>query len=120
MLWVIHDVGAHLLEATGSIKAAPPSASQDPPFLEGSTSVYKQLQISWFSPESLELGAQSLPEPELSQESREAFDVAYNNIRRFHEAQKSEALEVETMPGVRCRRVTRPIGELCLQSSYRL
>ena len=54
---------------------------------------------------------QSIPEPELSRESREAFDVAYNNIRRFHEAQLSQPLEVETMPGVRCRRVTRPIGE---------
>ena len=54
---------------------------------------------------------QSLPDPELSRESREAFDVAYNNIRRFHKAQQSQTLEVETMPGVRCRRVTRPIGE---------
>ena len=54
---------------------------------------------------------QSLPEPELSKESQEAFDVAYSNIRRFHEAQQSEPLEVETMIGVRCRRVTRPIGK---------
>ena len=57
---------------------------------------------------------QSLPEPELSKESQEAFDVAYSNIKRFHEAQQSEPLEVETMPGVRCRRVTRPIGKPAL------
>ena len=61
---------------------------------------------------------QSIPEPELSRESREAFDVAYNNIRRFHEAQLSQPLEVETMPGVRCRRVTRPIGELSCHNSF--
>ena len=54
---------------------------------------------------------QSLPEPKLRAESREAFDVAYSNIRRFHEAQHSQPLEVETMPRVRCRRVTRPIGK---------
>ena len=56
-------------------------------------------------------GLQSIPDPELSRESREAFDVAYKNIRRFHEAQQSQPLEVETMPGVKCRRVTRPIGK---------
>ncbi len=53
---------------------------------------------------------QDLPDPELSAESREAFDIAYNNIRTFHKAQQSPTWEVETMPGVRCRRVTRPIG----------
>lgn len=53
---------------------------------------------------------QSLPEPVLDDETREAFDIAYNNIKLFHEAQLLPPLEVETMPGVRCRRVTRPIG----------
>ncbi|CAL5225499.1 g8327 [Coccomyxa viridis] len=57
---------------------------------------------------------ESIPDPELSKESREAFDVAYNNIRRFHEAQQSQPLEVETTPGVKCRRVTRPIGAVGL------
>ena len=46
----------------------------------------------------------------LDDETRMAFDVAYSNIRKFHEAQRSGTLEVETMPGVQCRRVTRPIG----------
>ena len=53
---------------------------------------------------------QDLPDPQLNAETQKAFDTAYNNIRAFHEAQKSAPLEVETMPGVRCRRVTRPIG----------
>lgn len=39
-----------------------------------------------------------------------AFDVAYNNIRAFHEAQRGTDISVETMPGVTCRRVTRPIN----------
>jgi histidinol dehydrogenase len=59
--------------------------------------------------------AQELPTPHLNPEVREAFDLAYANIRAFHEAQRGEgALDVETMPGVRCRRVTRPIGAVGL------
>ena len=55
---------------------------------------------------------QDVPFPTgLAKEVTDAFDVAYSNIKAFHEAQRSEPLEVETMPGVRCRRVTRPIGE---------
>jgi histidinol dehydrogenase len=52
----------------------------------------------------------SLPAPILPADVTAAFDVAYANIRAFHEAQRTTTLEVETMPGVRCRRVTRPIG----------
>lgn len=65
----------------------------------------------WLNSHGILVWLQSVPEPELSQESKEAFDIAYNNIRRFHEAQRSQPLEVETMPGVKCRRVTRPIGK---------
>ena len=45
-------------------------------------------------------------------EVKAAFDVAYDNIRQFHQAQKDKdtELRVETMPGVVCRRVSRPIG----------
>jgi histidinol dehydrogenase len=39
-----------------------------------------------------------------------AFDVAYANIKAFHEAQRGADLEVQTMPGVTCRRVTRAIN----------
>ena len=62
---------------------------------------------------------QALPEPELDPESRAAFDTAYNNIRAFHEAQRAADVEVETMPGVRCRRITRPIGALALRCAQR-
>lgn len=44
----------------------------------------------------------------------EAFDIAYENIKRFHEAQKSEEIAVETMPGVTCRRLSRPINAVGL------
>merc|ERR1719159_942319 len=47
---------------------------------------------------------------ELPEGARRAFDMAYANIRAFHEAQRPETLEGETMPGVVCKRVARPIG----------
>ena len=59
-------------------------------------------------------GPQDLAEPQLDAETQQAFDVAYENIRAFHAAQQTPALEVETMPGVRCRRVSRPIGAVGL------
>lgn len=43
-----------------------------------------------------------------------AFELAYGNIRRFHEAQMPKPLRVETMPGVVCRREARPIGRVGL------
>eukprot|EP00884_Botryococcus_braunii_P018831 jgi/Botrbrau1/5631/Bobra.55_1s0020.1 len=57
---------------------------------------------------------EALPEPHLDAETVEAFERAYQNIRAFHEAQAGPSLELETMPGVRCRRVSRPIGAVGL------
>lgn len=52
---------------------------------------------------------------QLSQEIIEAIDVSFENIRRFHAAQKEEKpLEVETMPGVVCSRFSRPIERVGL------
>jgi len=53
---------------------------------------------------------EELGEPKLDQESRDAFDRAYDNIRAFHAAQQVPEMSVETMSGVHCRRVSRPIG----------
>ena len=43
-----------------------------------------------------------------------ALERAVANVGRFHEAQLSGALSVETMPGVRCERITRPIDRVGL------
>jgi histidinol dehydrogenase len=48
--------------------------------------------------------------PILDDETRKAFDTAYKNIKAFHEAQIQPPLELETMPGVVCRRISRPIN----------
>ncbi|KAI1202800.1 histidinol dehydrogenase [Nemania serpens] len=44
-----------------------------------------------------------------------AIDVSFENIRKFHAAQKEEKpLQVETMPGVVCSRFSRPIERVGL------
>ena len=45
---------------------------------------------------------------------RDAIDKAYANVRKFHEAQVSAPLVVETVPGVICERFTRPIARVGL------
>ncbi|KAF1988437.1 histidine biosynthesis trifunctional protein [Aulographum hederae CBS 113979] len=52
---------------------------------------------------------------QLPPETIEAIDVSYENIRRFHAAQKEEKpLLVETMPGVVCSRFARAIERVGL------
>jgi phosphoribosyl-ATP pyrophosphohydrolase / phosphoribosyl-AMP cyclohydrolase / histidinol dehydrogenase len=51
----------------------------------------------------------------LPPETIEAIDVSFENIRKFHSAQKEEKpLKVETMPGVVCSRFSRPIERVGL------
>jgi histidinol dehydrogenase len=40
---------------------------------------------------------------------REAFSRAYENLYHFHKAQLPQNIEVQTMPGIICRRESRPI-----------
>lgn len=47
-------------------------------------------------------------------EVQSAIDTAFENIYTFHEAQKLAPLEIETMKGVICKRVTRPIEKVGL------
>ncbi|KAK5992799.1 Histidine biosynthesis trifunctional protein [Cladobotryum mycophilum] len=52
---------------------------------------------------------------QLPQETIDAIDTSYENIRKFHAAQKEEKpLQVETMPGVICSRFSRPIERVGL------
>ncbi|KAJ8119580.1 hypothetical protein ONZ43_g3501 [Nemania bipapillata] len=51
----------------------------------------------------------------LAPETIKAIDVSFENIRKFHAAQKEEKpLQVETMPGVVCSRFSRPIERVGL------
>lgn len=53
-------------------------------------------------------------EVDLDPTIKKAIDTAFDNIFRFHKAQFSEPVEVETMPGVRCMKLARPIERVGL------
>jgi histidinol dehydrogenase len=48
-------------------------------------------------------------EQQLSGEAIAAIELSIDNVRRFHEAQRPVASRIETMPGVLCERVPRPV-----------
>jgi histidinol dehydrogenase len=56
----------------------------------------------------------SQAERTLTAEQRSALERAIDNVERFHRAQQPEALTLETMPGVRCDRIIRPISNVGL------
>ncbi len=53
-------------------------------------------------------------EKRLSRASIAAIDLAIDNVRRFHEGQLATGYSIETMPGVRCERISRPIDSVGL------
>ncbi|GAB3022570.1 histidinol dehydrogenase [Bowmanella dokdonensis] len=50
----------------------------------------------------------------LNDKSRQAIDLAYTNIRRFHEAQRPLDVKIETSPGVICELKHQPIASVGL------
>ncbi|MCL9782348.1 histidinol dehydrogenase [Vibrio sp. S4M6] len=50
----------------------------------------------------------------LSDEMKSALNVAYDNIAKFHKAQKSQPIRVETQPGVVCEQITRAVNKVGL------
>lgn len=50
----------------------------------------------------------------LSDELKQAMQVAVRNIDTFHTAQILPPVDIETQPGVRCQQVTRPIASVGL------
>ncbi len=64
-------------------------------------------------PDQICVSPEDLP-AEPDQEIREAIDIAFENILAFHKAQIPAELSVETMPGVKCMKVARPIERVGL------
>ncbi|MGK9172860.1 histidinol dehydrogenase [Yokenella regensburgei] len=50
----------------------------------------------------------------LSDDIKQAMAVAVKNIDTFHVAQQLQTVDVETLPGVRCQQVTRPVASVGL------
>jgi histidinol dehydrogenase len=55
-----------------------------------------------------------LAETQVSEELKEAIQLAKNNIEKFHTAQKTKKIEVETTNGVKCWQEKRPIQKVGL------
>jgi histidinol dehydrogenase len=53
-------------------------------------------------------------EKALSRADRAALKTAYANLRKFHLAQRTTPVRVETTPGIVCEKVTRPIERVGL------
>ncbi|MEM9208169.1 MAG: histidinol dehydrogenase, partial [Pseudomonadota bacterium] len=56
----------------------------------------------------------SAAENALDAAALDAIDVAIGNVRRFHEAQLPSPVTVETMPGIRCERISQPLDSVGL------
>jgi len=52
--------------------------------------------------------------PEVSDSEKQALDLAISNVFRFHREQSTFDSETETMPGVICSRVARPVERVGL------
>lgn len=67
-------------------------------------------------PQSIRVSNQEIDEASarLSETMKSALKQAYDNIAKFHKAQKPQPLKVETQPGVICEQVTRPINSVGL------
>ncbi|OCG48465.1 histidinol dehydrogenase [Gilliamella sp. Choc5-1] len=50
----------------------------------------------------------------VNSELKQAMQLAVSNIEKFHLAQVKQAITVETMPGINCQQVTRPIESVGL------
>ncbi len=50
----------------------------------------------------------------VSAELKQAMAVAQRNIATFHQAQQLNSVDIETLPGIRCQQVTRPINSVGL------
>src|SRR6185312_8844134 len=50
----------------------------------------------------------------LTSEQRAALERAIDNVERFHSAQRPDVMTLETVPGVYCERVIRPISAVGL------
>ena len=56
----------------------------------------------------------SAAEKALSSADKSALKTAYRNLCRFHLAQRPAPIRVETMPGIVCEKLIRPIGRIGL------
>ena len=81
---------------------------------EGLNSLIKYTKEFDYTDFALEDLTQTCDEQSLSKKEKDAIQQAIENIGKFHNAQLAGEYELETMPGVRCKRVYRPIQSVGL------
>ncbi|MCH8059726.1 MAG: histidinol dehydrogenase [Proteobacteria bacterium] len=81
------------------------------PAIRALTAQHDDAHLDLFGVDDDELAA---AEAELSFEALAAIDLAIANVRRFHAAQLPGQISVETMPGVRCERLSHAIDAVGL------
>ena len=79
--------------------------------LKDCTSQFDGVQIS-----KIQITAKEIQkaETQISKELKEAIKMAKANIEAFHQAQQTEKVDVETMPGIQCWQEKRPIQKVGL------
>ncbi len=75
------------------------------------TSKFDGAQLGSFRVSEDEL---TVAEKKLEPRTLAAIDLAITNVRRFHEPQIPASIDIETMPGVRCKRVSHAIDSVGL------
>jgi histidinol dehydrogenase len=75
------------------------------------TELFDGVKIADFS---VEKSAIDKAENNISTALKNAIDIAYNNIYKFHEAQQKDPLFVETQKGVKCWQTSKPIEKVGL------
>lgn len=64
--------------------------------------------------ESLSLSTDTFDSASISEELKQAIQLAKSNIEKFHSSQKEEVKVIETQPGVKCWRKSLPIEKVGL------
>ena len=73
-------------------------------------------QLDGIELETLEVGAREIAAApdRLTAEQRTAIEAAAASIEAFHAAQRPQDIDLETAPGVRCERISRPLASVGL------
>jgi len=101
----VADIEATVTEIFSEVKAKGDAA------VKKYTNLFDGIQLEDLKVTSKEI---EIANNEISEELREAIAVAKTNIEKFHSAQKTNRLEVETTNGVKCWQEKRPIQKVGL------
>lgn len=101
----VNDVSAVVLEVINAVRQGGDAA------LRSYTNRFDGVDVETLRVSAAEFDAarQALSAPQIA-----AIRTAIANVERFHASQMPQSMELETMPGVRCERVIRPISAVGL------